>query len=123
MGFAPLLRGLVDGCRGGLGAVLMGFDGVPIEEVRAEGAPERVSEELATVGVEFGRILAEMRKAADGVGGGALLDATIRLEALVLVLGLVDDETFVAIALAPDGNAGQARYLLRRQLPGLRDEL
>jgi predicted regulator of Ras-like GTPase activity (Roadblock/LC7/MglB family) len=123
MAFTPLLRAIVDGCRGGLGAVLMGFDGMPIEEALAAGAPASLSEDLATAGVEFGRILAEMRKAADGVGGGELLDATVRLGGLTLVLSVVDDETFLAVAVAPDGNAGQARYLLRRQMAALRDEL
>jgi predicted regulator of Ras-like GTPase activity (Roadblock/LC7/MglB family) len=123
MAFTPLLRAIVDGCRGGLGAVLMGFDGMPIEEVLAAGAPETTSDALAAAGVEFGRILAEMRKAADGVGGGTLLDATVRLAGLTLVLAVVDDDTFLAVAVSPDGNPGQARYLLRRQMPALRDEL
>ena len=35
----------------------------------------------------------------------------------------VDDDTFVAVAVAPDGNTGQARYLIRRQMPALRAEL
>jgi predicted regulator of Ras-like GTPase activity (Roadblock/LC7/MglB family) len=123
MGFASLLRGIVDGCRGGLGAVLMGYDGMPIEEVIADGAPETLSEELATAGVEFGRILAEIRKASDAVAGGALLDATVRLSRMSLVFCGVDEDTFVAVAVAPDGNAGQARYLIRRQMPALREEL
>ena len=33
MAFAPLLREIVEGCRGGLGAALLGYDGMPIEEV------------------------------------------------------------------------------------------
>jgi len=123
MAFAPLLRGIVDGCRGGLGAALLGYDGMPIEEVLSPSAPETLSEELSTAGVEFGRILADIRKASDALAGGALLDVTVRLSRMSFVFCGVDDDTFIAVAVAPDGNTGQARYLIRRQMPALRAEL
>ena len=123
MSFAALLQQIVDGCRGGLGAVLMGSDGMPIAQVVAAAAPDGLADELATLGVEFGRLLGDMRKASDSIAGGALLDLTVRLSRLCLVFAAVDAETFLAVAVAADGNAGQARYLLRRQLPALREEL
>jgi predicted regulator of Ras-like GTPase activity (Roadblock/LC7/MglB family) len=123
MSFAALLREIVDGCRGGLGAALLGYDGMPIEQVLAEAAPETLPEDLSTAGVEFGRILAEVRKASDAVAGGSLLDLTVRLSRMSFVFCGVDDDTFVAVVLAPDGNTGQARYLIRRQMSALRAEL
>jgi predicted regulator of Ras-like GTPase activity (Roadblock/LC7/MglB family) len=123
MAFAPLLREIVERCRGGLAAALLGYDGMPIEEVVAAGAPEGLSDDLATAGVEFGRILADIRKASDALAGGALLDVTVRLSRMSFVFCGVDDDTFVAVAVAPDGNTGQARYLIRRQMPALRAEL
>jgi hypothetical protein len=36
---------------------------------------------------------------------------------------MVDDETYLILAIAPDGNAGKARFLMRRHLLALRDEL
>ena len=123
MSFASLLREIVEGCRGGLGAALLGFDGMPIEQVVAGGAPEGLAEDLGTAGVEFGRILADVRKASDALAGGSLLDLTVRLSRMSFVFCGVDDDTFVAVALSPDGNTGQARYLIRRQMPALRAEL
>lgn len=123
MSFASLLREIVEGCRGGLGAALLGTDGMPIEQVVSESAPETLGEDLATAGVEFGRILADVRKASDALAGGSLLDLTVRLSRMSFVFCGVDDETFVAVAVAPDGNTGQARYLIRRQMPALRAEL
>jgi len=35
----------------------------------------------------------------------------------------VDAETFLVLAMAPDGNLGKARYLIRRHLLALRQEL
>src|SRR5262245_17703000 len=123
MAFAPLLRAILEGCRGGLGAALLGYDGMPFEEVVAAGAPDSLHEELSTAGVEFGRILADIRKASDALAGGALLDVTIRLSRMSFVFCGVDDEILIAVAVAPDGNTGQARYLIRRQMPALRAEL
>jgi len=34
----------------------------------------------------------------------------------------VDDEVLLVLALAPDGNLGKARYLIRRHLNALREE-
>jgi hypothetical protein len=36
---------------------------------------------------------------------------------------MVDEETYLVLAIEPDGNMGKARFLMRRQLMALRDEL
>ena len=124
MSFAALLREIVEGCGGGIGAALMGNDGIPIEQVTANHAVENpLAEDIATAGTEFGRILEEIRKASDAVAGGAVVETTILLSRVMLVFRTVDEETFLVVALAADGNLGKARYLIRRQLLALRQEL
>ena len=124
MNFSAMLREIVDGCGGGIGVALMGNDGIAIEQVTATDPPDSpLADDIATAGTEFGRILEEIRKAADAVAGGAVLEATIVLSRVVLVFRSVDEETFVALALSPDGNLGKARYLIRRQLSALRQAL
>ncbi len=124
MNFAALLLEIVDGCGGGIGAALMGNDGIAIEQVTASAAPANpLADDIATAGTEFGRILEEIRKASDAVGGGSVLEATVVLSRVVLVFRSVDEDTFLALALGPDGNLGKARYLIRRQLPALRQAL
>jgi predicted regulator of Ras-like GTPase activity (Roadblock/LC7/MglB family) len=125
MSFASILREIVDGCGGGLAAALMGNDGIPIEEVVAESpsAREPLSEEIGTAGAEFGRILAEIAKASDALSGGVVHETAVVLSRFTLIFRNVDDETFLVVAIAPDGNLGKARYLMRRQLLVLRQEL
>ncbi len=124
MSFGRLLKEIVDGCGGGIGAALMGNDGIPIEQVAATGEIESpLADDIATAGTEFGRILEEVRKASDAVAGGAVQEATIVLSRVVLVFRSIDEDTFLLLALAPDGNLGKARYLIRRQLPALRSSL
>jgi predicted regulator of Ras-like GTPase activity (Roadblock/LC7/MglB family) len=124
MSFASILRSIVDECGGGLGAALMGNDGIPIDQVMASApAASPLGDDVGAAGVEFGRILDEIRKASDALGGGTLAETVVSLARFTLVLRHVDDDTFLVLALAPDGNLGKARYLIRRHLIALRDEL
>jgi predicted regulator of Ras-like GTPase activity (Roadblock/LC7/MglB family) len=102
----------------------MGNDGIPIEQVTAsQEVANPLAEDIATAGTEFGRILEEIRKASDAVAGGAVVETTIQLSRVMLVFRAVDDENFLVVALTADGNLGKARYLIRRQLLALRQEL
>jgi predicted regulator of Ras-like GTPase activity (Roadblock/LC7/MglB family) len=123
MSFSSVLRKIVDGSGGGLAAALMGPDGIPIEEVSAAGADPDAAEEASVLGIEFGRILQEMRKASDSVEGGAVQEVSVRLVRRWVLLREVDPETTLVVTLGPDGNAGKARYLMRRHLIELRDQL
>jgi len=125
MSFDAILQQIVEHCGGGIAAALMGSDGIPIAEVSARGpaAREMLSDEIATAGAEFGRILAEIAKASDALGGGNPQETTVVLARFTLMFRHVDDDTFLVLAMAPDGNLGKARYLIRRQLAALRQEL
>jgi predicted regulator of Ras-like GTPase activity (Roadblock/LC7/MglB family) len=124
MSFASILQEIVDGCGGGLAAALMGADGIPIEQVEASGeVREPLSHEVDALGVEFGRILDEMRKASDSVAGGVLEEVSVRLANFWVLMRVVDEESYLVLAIEPDGNAGKARFLMRRQLMALREEL
>lgn len=124
MSFASLLREIVGSCGGGIGAALMGTDGIPIEQVLVQTAPDGpLREDIGTAGIEFGRILDEIRKASDALGGGSVVETVVTLARFTLVFRALDAETFLVVVLASDGNLGKARYLIRRYLPAIRREL
>jgi predicted regulator of Ras-like GTPase activity (Roadblock/LC7/MglB family) len=124
MSFRSILRSIVEECGGGLGAVLMGADGIPIEEYVTDRIPEGpLQEDIGSAGVEFSRILDEIRKAADALSGGAVNETVVSLARMNLVFRPIDGETFLALVLATDGNLGKARYLIRRHLLAIRQEL
>ncbi|MFP8877705.1 MAG: hypothetical protein VCB99_12535 [Myxococcota bacterium] len=124
MSFREILRGIVEECGGGIGAALMGSDGVPIEEVVRERLPEGpLSEGISVAGVEFQRILDDIRKASNGLEAGALEETVVVLDRMSLVFRPVDPETFLVVVLDPNGNLGKARYLMRKQLLALRQML
>ena len=122
MSFESILQSVVDECGGGLGAVLMGTDGIPIAEVEATQA-ESASADIGTAGVEFARILTEIRKASDAIEGGGMNEVVVGLENFYLLFRAIDEDVLFVVALAADGNLGKARYLMRRHLLALRQEL
>ncbi len=122
MSFESILQRIVNECGGGLGAVLMSDDGVPIAEASgSDGAPLSV-EDIAAAGIEFGRILAEIGKTSDAIGGGGLVETVVTLDRFSLVFRCIDKELILVLAIAPDGNLGKARYLIRRELLAIREE-
>ncbi len=129
MNFEAILRTIVEECGGGIGAVLMGNDGIPIEEYTASQSAGASAAgefghpvEVGTAGVEFGRILMDIRRASDALGGGAVEETIVRVKGFMLVFQPVDDENFLALALTRDGNLGKARYLIRRHVHAIRQE-
>ncbi len=129
MNFEVILRTIVEGCGGGIGAALMGNDGIPIEEFTASKAPGGSPAgdfgqpvEVGTAGVEFGRTLMDIRRASDALGGGSLEETIVRVKGFMLIFQPIDDENFLVLALARDGNLGKARYLIRRHVHAIRQE-
>ena len=129
MNFDVILRTIVEGCGGGIGAALMGNDGIPIEEFSPSPAARHSMSgnqahpvEVGTAGVEFGRILVDIRRASDALGGGSLEETIIRVKGFILIFQPIDDENFLVVAIARDGNLGKARYLIRRHMNAIRQE-
>jgi predicted regulator of Ras-like GTPase activity (Roadblock/LC7/MglB family) len=122
MSFESILRTVVEGS-GALGAALMGSDGIAVAQVQSRRAPGSPPEDIGTAGVEFVRILEEIRKASDALGAGAVQETAVGFARFTLIFRAVDDDLFVVLALPPDGNLGKARYLIRRNLLPIRQEL
>lgn len=125
MSFERLLQSIVDDCGGGLAAALMGLDGIAITQVTATDPPadDPFDGDVGPAGVEFGRLIADVAKASDALGTGQMRETVIVLDRASLVFHAVDEDVVVVLALAPDGNLGKARYLIRRSLVELRAEL
>ncbi len=124
MSFEPTLQKMIDGCSGAIGVALMGSDGIAVAEFRAQNPDLSVLDgDVSAAGIEFGRILDDVRKAADALSGGRLEEVVVGLARFTLLFRSVDDELFLVVALAEGGNLGKARFLLRRHLLELREQL
>ena len=121
MSFESILQSIVDDGKGVLGAALMEADGIPIAQTQA---PRDVLEgDIGAAGVEFGRIIGEVQKAGSALGGGRVAETTVAMERFTLIFHNIEEDMLLVVVLSPEGNVGQARYLIRRNLMAIRQEL
>lgn len=117
--FAETLKKVVDGVDGAMAAVVMGLDGIPVETYVK--ATDRI--DVNTVGMEFSFILGQVRKAGDSLQVGSLEELSVKAQRLLLVCRMISPQYFVAIAMAPEGNFGKCRYMVRMASPALSAQL
>ena len=117
--FRENLQKIVENVDGGIAGLLMGFDGIAVESYMSE----RADVDIQAVGMEFSFILTQVRKAAEILEVGGVAEIAIRAEKLTIIIRVLSDEYFVALAMKPEGNFGKGRYLLRLVAPRMVTEL
>ena len=116
--FQQILRDVVENTDGCVAALIMGYDGIALELCAASG-----DQSAEVFGMEFSVILRDIRRAAEMVDAGQANEVVIGAEKLQTVIRLLNQDYFVALTLAPGGNIGKGRYLLRLAAPKLVDAL
>ena len=109
--FSEILQRIVEETCGGIGAVLMGYDGIAIDQYFA---PDEELD-LQMVVVEYSNVLKEIRKTADILSLGDMEEISIRTDRFIIVIRILNDEYFVAMFINRDGNFGKGRYLMTRE--------
>ncbi len=111
------LKKIVENAPGSKGAILMGFDGISVEQyVRPEFAEAMDIESMA---MEFSFRFLELRDAASSLEMGAITDITLKAQYGTVVVRVLSNEYFVAIVLGDASNMGKSRWLLRSNAQGL----
>lgn len=118
MDFNEVVTGLVESDAGGVAAVIMASDGIAIAEYVKPGQ----SLDIQTMGIEYTAVLNEIKKASEVLHAGRLEELTVCTESITLIVRVITDEYFVALALTADGNYGKGRYLIRVAAPKLAEE-
>ena len=116
--FADLLKKVVDNVDGGLAAVVMGLDGIPVETYTRSDKVD-----VNTVAMEFSFILGQVRKAGDSLAVGGLEELAVKAQRLTLICRMISPQYFVAVIIGPNGNFGKCRYLVRMAAPALNAQL
>lgn len=109
--FSEILKKIVEQTGGGVGAVLMGYDGIAIDQYFSPD--EEI--DLQMLVVEYSNVLKEIRKTAEILSLGEMEEISIRTDRLILVIRMLNEEYFVALVINRDGNFGKARYLMTRE--------
>ena len=113
--FNDILQRIVDETGGGVGAVLMGYDGIAIDQYFSDD--QQI--DLNMVAVEYANVIKEIRKTAQILNVGEMEEVSIKTELFHIVVRIMTADYFVAMTLRRDGNFGKARYLLTRETPNL----
>jgi predicted regulator of Ras-like GTPase activity (Roadblock/LC7/MglB family) len=113
-----VLRGVVEKVGGGVGAVIMGYDGIPIDEYIKSGVLD-----VQLMAVEYANVLKEVKRTIDVLKTGEMEEIIITTGLSKVIIRAISDDFFVMLALNSDGNYGKGRYLLKRDAPKLREEL
>jgi predicted regulator of Ras-like GTPase activity (Roadblock/LC7/MglB family) len=117
--FKETLRDLVEGTEGGLASLLMDSSGIAIETYSKADAPFDIN----AIGVEFGVLLGQIKHAAEMLEAGAAREIAVGTDRVTTLIRTLGDTYFLALALAPSGNLGKGRYLMRVAVPKLMAEL
>ena len=117
--FKELLRDVVERTEGGIAGLVMGFDGITVEQYLKSGS----TMDVETLGMEFSVVLGHVARAAEQLNAGAAKEVAIRADRQTTVMRFINDEYFIALTLTPEGNLGKGRFLLRMASPKLLDEL
>jgi predicted regulator of Ras-like GTPase activity (Roadblock/LC7/MglB family) len=117
--FKEILRELVDRTDGGVAGLLMAADGIAIDQYSKEDGPF----DIESVGMEYSVVLKGVQRAAEMLDAGTTEEVSVQTERLTTVVRMLSEEYFVALAVAPGGNVGKARYLLRVSAPKLIENL
>ncbi len=117
--FHEILREIVEKSGGGIGAVIMGYDGIAIDEFFREGSDD----ELSRMAVEYTVTLKEIKQAAEVLNTGAMEEVSIKTGRHQLIVRSLNEDYFVALTLEAGGNFGKGRFLLMREAYALRDAL
>lgn len=119
MAFREHLEEVCRRCDGAVACSLMGMDGIEVDTHLTGSGDVDVKPLL----VEYSGLFRNAREAAEAHAAGGVDELSIATDRILTVARLVSPEYYVVLALAPDGNVGRARYLLRVTAPKLRSEL
>ncbi len=103
----------------GSAAVLMGFDGIAIDQA---ASPEAAAD-VESIAMEFSFRFMELRKAAESLDMGELQDVVVKAARGSLIVRCLNEEFFVALYLDQPMHLGKGRWLLRSSGDGLRAQL
>lgn len=109
MSLSDALNTIVRGVDGSLAAVIMAYDGIPIEEVIVEQSEF----DMQLLTVEYATVLKEIKRAVDVIKMGDLEEVSISTSRTCVVVRVLNDDLFAALIMSRDGNIGKGRYMLK----------
>ena len=109
MSLRDSLNTIVQSVDGSLAAIIMAYDGIPIDEVIVEQSEF----DMQLLSVEYSSVLKEIKRAVEIIKMGDLEEVSISTSRTCVVVRILSDDFFAALIMSRDGNIGKGRYLLK----------
>ncbi len=119
MSYKESLKNLAESVDGALTAIIMGYDGIPIDEYFVESTPF----DLQLLTVEYANLLRDIRRTVNILENGVMEEVSIATDRLRVLVRVINEDFFLILVITTDGNYGKGRYLLSREAFKLKDEL
>lgn len=119
MSFKESLKSLTESVGGGLAAIVMGYDGISIDEYFVEATPF----DLQLLVLEYANLLRDIRRTVALLENGTMQEVSIATDRLRVLVRIISEEFFLVLVMTADGNFGKGRYLLAREAPRFREIL
>jgi len=117
MSFSDIMKEVVNGTEGALGALIVGLDGIPVDEYSVSRAMD-----LQSMTVEYSSLLKEIERGSQASQMGSTKEVTVITDKAMIMLRKLNDEYFFVLIMKPEGNFGKGRFLLRMSVPKLLKE-
>lgn len=109
MSLRESLSTIIRSVDGALAAIIMAYDGIPIDEV----AVEQSEFDMQLLSVEYATVLKEIKRAVDVIKMGDLEEVSISTTRTCVVVRIINNDLFIALIMSRDGNIGKGRYMLK----------
>lgn len=117
MSFSETLREIVEKVDGAVSAMIIGSDGIPVEEYSVE---KMVS--LEDLGGEASQMIRDINLAAENLRLGEAREFSIVSDGCGILMRKITPEYYLALVIRPDGNYGKGRFILKSYVSKIESE-
>lgn len=117
MNFSDILKEAVEKVDGAVSAVILGSDGILVEEY----AMERLLN-LEDLGAEASTMIRDINIAAKDLGLGTARECSIVSDKCGIIMRQINASYYLVLVIRPDGNYGKGRFVLKTTVPKIEDE-
>jgi len=109
--FKETLQTIVEKTDGGLGALIMGVDGLSVEKFFTEAGS---AANLDVAAAELTSLIRSASRSGNDLNLGELRELVVAHDEVTFVMRFFSKDYFAILALSPEGNIGRGRYELRK---------
>ena len=111
MNFKEHLESILGRVEGGVGALIMGTDGIAVEKVLGAAGSDA---NLDIAAAEFISVVRGAQRASANMGFGPLRELVVTTDQFYFLLRLMAQDYFLVLVLGQGGNLGRGRFELRK---------